>query len=250
EASEFGVIEVDAEGRMIGFEEKPANPKSIPGDPESALVSMGNYVFEAKELFAELTEDADREGSTHDFGKDIIPNMFPRGDVFVYDFSTNRITGEKEEVYWRDVGTIDAYWQAHMDLLKKDAPFSLYNRKWPLHTYYPPLPPATFTDSANGRIQIIDSLVCSGSYVRGSRIEKSVLGFRSNIASACDISESILLGDVKVGEGCILRRVIIDKDADIAPGTQIGVNLKEDKKHYHVSDDGVVVISKGARVGY
>lgn len=197
-----------------------------------------------------MIEDADNEASTHDFGKDIIPKMFPRGDVFVYDFSMNRITGEKEEVYWRDVGTIDAYWQAHMDLLEKDAPFSLYNRKWPLHTYYPPLPPATFTDSVNGRVQIIDSLVCNGSYVRGSRIEKSVLGFRSNIASACDISQCILLGDVKVGEGCVLRRVIVDKDADIAPGTQIGVNLQEDKKHYHVSDDGIVVIPKGARVGY
>ncbi|QLK44354.1 glucose-1-phosphate adenylyltransferase [Vibrio owensii] len=250
EASQFGVIEVDSEGRMIGFEEKPANPKSIPGDPEHALVSMGNYIFEAQTLFSELIEDADNEASTHDFGKDIIPKMFPRGDVFVYDFSMNRITGEKEEVYWRDVGTIDAYWQAHMDLLEKDAPFSLYNRKWPLHTYYPPLPPATFTDSVNGRVQIIDSLVCNGSYVRGSRIEKSVLGFRSNIASACDISQCILLGDVKVGEGCVLRRVIVDKDADIAPGTQIGVNLQEDKKHYHVSDDGIVVIPKGARVGY
>ncbi|MCV5975856.1 sugar phosphate nucleotidyltransferase, partial [Escherichia coli] len=132
---------------------------------------MGNYVFEAQVLFSELVEDADNEASSHDFGKDIIPKMFPRGDVFVYDFSTNRISGEKEEVYWRDVGTIDAYWQAHMDLLEKDAPFSLYNRKWPLHTYYPPLPPATFTDSDNGRVQIIDSLVCNGSYVRGSRIE-------------------------------------------------------------------------------
>jgi glucose-1-phosphate adenylyltransferase len=250
EASEFGVIEVDTEGRMVGFEEKPANPKSIPGDPGYALVSMGNYIFEAQNLYAELIEDADKEGSSHDFGKDIIPHMYPRGDVYVYDFSTNKITGEKEEVYWRDVGTIDAYWQAHMDLLKRDAPFSLYNRKWPLHTFYPALPPATFTDSVNGRVQIIDSLVCNGSYVRGSRIEKSVLGFRSNIASACDISESILLGDVKIGEGCVLRRVIVDKNADIAPGTQIGVNLQEDKKLYHVSDDGVVVISKGAKIGY
>ena len=112
------------------------------------------------------------------------------------------------------------------------------------------MPPATFTDSDNGRVQIIDSLVCNGSYVRGSRIEKSVLGFRSNIASACDISECILLGDVKIGEGCVLRRVIVDKDADIAPGTQIGVNLQEDKKHFHVSEEGIVVIPKGARVGY
>ncbi|KFK47907.1 glucose-1-phosphate adenylyltransferase, partial [Vibrio vulnificus] len=144
EASQFGVIEVDAEGRMVGFEEKPKAPKSIPGDPDFALVSMGNYIFEADVLFAELIEDADNENSSHDFGKDIIPKMFPRGDVFVYDFSQNRISGEKAEVYWRDVGTIDAYWQAHMDLLKTDAPFSLYNRKWPLHTYQPPLPPATF----------------------------------------------------------------------------------------------------------
>lgn len=119
EASQFGVIEVDAEGRMVGFEEKPKAPKSIPGDPDFALVSMGNYVFEADVLFAELIEDADNENSSHDFGKDIIPKMFPRGDVFVYDFSQNRISGEKAEVYWRDVGTIDAYWQAHMDLWKK-----------------------------------------------------------------------------------------------------------------------------------
>lgn len=235
---------------MIGFEEKPANPKSIPGDPEHALVSMGNYIFEAQKLFDELVEDADNPDSSHDFGHDIIPKMYPKGDVFVYDFSSNTIPGEREEVYWRDVGTIDAYWEAHMDLLGEDSVFSLYNRKWPLHTYYPPLPPATFTDSSNGRVQIIDSLVCNGSYIRGSRIEKSVLGFRSNIASACDISESILLGDVKVGAGCVLRRVIIDKDADIAPGTQIGVNLTEDKKRYHVSDNGIVVIPKGARVGY
>ncbi|MGF1739859.1 glucose-1-phosphate adenylyltransferase [Vibrio profundum] len=250
EATQFGVIEVDHDGRMIGFEEKPESPKSIPGDPEHALVSMGNYVFEANSLFSELIEDADKEDSSHDFGKDIIPNMLPRGDVFVYDFSTNRITGEKEEVYWRDVGSIDSYWQAHMDLLEKDAPFSLYNRKWPLHTYYPPLPPATFSDSENGRVQLIDSLVCNGSYVRASRIEKSVLGFRSNIASCCDISESILLGDVKIGEDCVLRRVILDKDVEIAPGTKIGVHLEEDKQRYHVSDEGVVVIPKGAKIGF
>ncbi|MGD8172280.1 glucose-1-phosphate adenylyltransferase [Vibrio sp. TRT 21S02] len=250
EASQFGVIEVDEEGKMIGFAEKPESPKAIPGDPAHSLVSMGNYIFEAQALFSELIEDADNPESSHDFGKDIIPKMYPRGDVFVYDFSNNQIPGEKDNVYWRDVGTIDAYWQAHMDLLEKDAPFSLYNRKWPMHTYHPPLPPATFSDSVNGRVQIIDSLVCNGSYIRGSRIEKSVLGFRTNVASACDISESILLGDVKIGEGCVLRRVIIDKDVDIAPGTEIGVNLQQDRKLYHVSEEGIVVIPKGARIGY
>ncbi|SDH05447.1 glucose-1-phosphate adenylyltransferase [Vibrio xiamenensis] len=250
EASDFGVIEVDEQGRMIGFEEKPANPKSIPGMPGVALVSMGNYVFEAPALFAELIEDAEDVGSSHDFGKNIIPKMFPRGDVYVYDFSENFIPGEKEVTYWRDVGTIDSYWQAHMDLLEVDAPFSLYNRKWPLHTYQPPLPPATFTDSEQGKVQIIDSLVCNGSYIRGSKIKKSVLGFRTNVASDCDISESIFLGSVKIGAGCTLRRVIVDKDVDIAPGTCIGVNEFEDRQRYDVSDNGIVVIPKGAKIGY
>ncbi|MCG7497256.1 glucose-1-phosphate adenylyltransferase [Vibrio sp. Of7-15] len=250
EATEFGVIEVDEEGRMIGFQEKPANPKSIPGDPEHALVSMGNYIFEAKKLCAELESDAENEASSHDFGKDIIPKMVPEGNVFVYDFSTNKITGEKEEVYWRDVGTIDAYWQAHMDLLKKDAPFSLYNRQWPLHTYYPPLPPATFTDSENEKVKMTDSLISGGSYVQGASIYKSVLGYRSNIGRNTLVSESVLLGDVKIGENCSIRRAIIDKNVEIAPGTIIGENLEQDRQNYHVSDDGIVVIPKGAKIGY
>ncbi len=249
-ASQFGVIEVDTEGRMVGFEEKPAEPKTIPGDPGFALVSMGNYVFEAETLFRELTEDADFEHSSHDFGKDIIPRLYPTGEVFVYDFGKNDIEGENGGVYWRDVGTIDSYWQAHMDLLGKDALFSLYNRNWPLHTYHPPLPPATFVDDNNLKVKIIDSLVCNGSYVRGSHIEKSVLGFRSNIGSHCNIRESILLGDIKVGKGCILNRVIADKDVEIAPGSEIGVNLEHDKQRFHVSEEGIVVIPKGARVGF
>ncbi|MGF1861503.1 glucose-1-phosphate adenylyltransferase, partial [Photobacterium profundum] len=130
EASAFGVIEVDENGCMVGFEEKPTNPKSIPGDPENALVSMGNYIFNKDTLCTELEEDAAKEDSSHDFGKDIIPKLFPLGKVYVYDFTTNIIPGEKNTGYWRDVGTIEAYWQAHMDLLSEDAPFSLYNRQW------------------------------------------------------------------------------------------------------------------------
>ncbi len=250
EASQFGVIEVDENGKMIGFEEKPEKPKSIPGCPDEALVSMGNYIFETDSLSKELREDADCETSSHDFGKDIIPKMFLSGEVYVYDFSTNKIKGEKEATYWRDVGTIDSYWSAHMDLLDIDPEFSLYNRSWPLHTYYPPLPPATFVDTNDDcRVRVNNSLVSGGSYIQGSSIHKSVLGYRSNIASGSVISESILLGDVKIGAGCKIRRTIIDKDVEIAPGTVIGEDLELDAQRFHVSPEGIVVIKKGTKVG-
>jgi len=251
EATEFGVIEVDQNGKMIGFEEKPQNPKPIPGCPDEALVSMGNYIFESDALCKELREDADKENSSHDFGKDIIPKMFPEGDVYVYDFSTNKISGEKETTYWRDVGTIDSYWAAHMDLLDNDPEFSLYNRKWQLHTYYPPLPPATFVDVDENKVnKVKDSLISGGSYVQGSDIYKSVLGYRSNIAGGSMISESILLGDVKVGAGCKIRRAIIDKNVELAPGTIIGEDLELDAQRFHVSPEGIVVVSKGTKVGF
>jgi glucose-1-phosphate adenylyltransferase len=251
EATEFGVIEVDQNGKMIGFEEKPQNPKPIPGSPDEALVSMGNYIFESDALCKELREDADNENSSHDFGKDIIPKMFPEGNVYVYDFSTNKISGEKETTYWRDVGTIDSYWAAHMDLLDKDPHFSLYNRKWQLHTYYPPLPPATFVDVDENKVnKVTDSLISGGSYVQGSDIYKSVLGYRSNVASGSMISESILLGDVKVGAGCKIRRAIIDKNVELAPGTIIGEDLELDAQRFHVSPEGIVVVSKGTKVGF
>ncbi|CAM2824289.1 MULTISPECIES: glucose-1-phosphate adenylyltransferase [Vibrio] len=250
EASKFGVIEVDSEGQMIGFEEKPENPKPIPGDPDWCLVSMGNYIFKSTVLCDELREDAVNTESSHDFGKDIIPKMFPHGGVYVYDFSQNKIKGEIETTYWRDVGTIESYWSAHMDLLSKNPPFSLYNRSWPLHTYYPPLPPATFVDSGERKVKITDSLISGGSYIQGSTIYKSVLGFRSNIAAGSLISESVILGDVKVGAGCSIKRAIIDKHVEIAPGTVIGENLELDRQRFHVSDDGIVVIAKGTKVGF
>ncbi|MGF1874083.1 glucose-1-phosphate adenylyltransferase [Photobacterium frigidiphilum] len=250
EASAFGVIEVDENGCMIGFEEKPTNPKSIPGDPENALVSMGNYIFNKDTLCTELEEDAAKEDSSHDFGKDIIPKLFPLGQVYVYDFTTNIIPGEKNTGYWRDVGTIEAYWQAHMDLLSEDAPFSLYNRQWQLHTHYPPLPPATILDSENSKVDINNCMISAGSYIRGAQIHKSILGFRTNVDHNTMISESVILGDVKIGANCSIRKAIIDKNVHIAPGTVIGENPEEDKKNYHVSDEGIVVIPKGAKIGY
>ena len=250
EAHLFGIIEVDETGRMIGFEEKPTHPKSLPNDPNYALASMGNYVFETHTLYAELTSDAENENSSHDFGRDIIPDLYPRAAVYVYDFSGNKVEGEKTEVYWRDVGNIDTYWQAHMDLVSDNPPFSLYNRKWPLHTYYPPLPPATFVDTTEHRASISHSLISAGCYIQGSTIERSVMGFRCNLASGSHIEESVLLGDVKIGEGCRIRRAIIDKHVEIAPGVVIGENLDHDRERFTVSDEGIIVVPKGARVGF
>ncbi|MCD8547561.1 MAG: glucose-1-phosphate adenylyltransferase [Aeromonadaceae bacterium] len=250
EASSFGIIEVDEAGLMVGFDEKPRHPKPIPGDPDHALASMGNYIFETQTLLSELSQDAAKEDSSHDFGRDIIPSLYSRAPVYVYDFSSNKVDGEKGGVYWRDVGTLDAYWQAHMDLVSDEPPFTLYNRKWPLHTYYPPLPPATFVNTAEHHANVAFSLVSAGCYLRGCRVERSVLGFRCNLGPDSHISHSVLLGDVKIGEGCRISRAIIDKHVEIAPGTVIGENLQQDRARFTVSDGGIVVVPKGARIGF
>ncbi|MGO1298190.1 MAG: glucose-1-phosphate adenylyltransferase [Vibrio sp.] len=249
-ASDFGIIEIDTEGRMIGFEEKPEHPKCIPGEPEWALVSMGNYIFSTDSLCRELAIDAENPQSGHDLGHDIIPKMYPQGTVYIYDFSTNKIQGESHDNYWRDVGTIESYWEAHMDLLGSEQKFSLYNRFWPLHTFYPPLPPATFVDSAEKKVNITDSMVSGGSFIHGSNIYKSVLGYRTNIATGCCISESVILGDVKVGAGCTIKRTIIDKGVEIAAGTVIGEDLEADRARFDVSSSGIVVVAKGMKVGF
>ena len=252
QAYHFGIIEVDADGRMIGFAEKPsvAEAKTIPGDPDHVLASMGNYVFNSKELQAELIRDAADKDSSHDFGKDIIPHLYPDGKVFVYDFTTNTIAGETGETYWRDVGTIESYWEANMDLIKSEPAISLYNRKWPMHTHYPALPPASFRDSDQFICTIRKSLISDGCHISGATIKKSVLGFNCGVGTNTNIYESVLLGDAKIGSNCILTKVIIDKDVHIADNVQIGVNLEEDRKCFTVSDEGIVVIPKGARIGF
>ncbi|MGN1357159.1 MAG: glucose-1-phosphate adenylyltransferase [Succinivibrionaceae bacterium] len=248
EARSFGVIEVDENGRMIGFEEKPRYPRGIPGDPEHALVSMGNYVFEPETLYAETLRDNDNPYSSHDFGKDVIPDMVKNhADVYVYDFSTNEIPGEeKRSAYWRDVGDIDSYWQAHMDILDTPAKFSLYNPHWPLHTYYPPLPPIMIRDKANA--QINQSLISAGSLIREAVIDHSVIGFECHIGKNTVLTNVVLIGDVRIGENCRITNAIIDRDVTISSGTVIGEDLEKDSKLFSVSKGQIRVIKKGSRI--
>lgn len=254
EAHEFGVIEVDNQGRMIGFEEKPkTNPKTIPGRPGYVLASMGNYIFEAATLVTALKEDAKKIDSKHDFGHNIIPELFPTGDVYVYDFSSNVIRGEQEECigYWRDVGTIDSYFEANMDLIAIEPPLNMYNKYWPLRSYTPPVPPAKFVHDTVGRTgQAVSSMVAAGSIVSGSSVYQSILGYNTHVHSHAQIEQSVLMGNNDIGRGCQIRRAIIDKDVKIAPGTVIGHDLALDKERFHVSPEGVIVIPKGAVIGF
>jgi len=252
QAYHFGIIEVDEEGRMIGFAEKPAveDAKTIPGDPDHVLASMGNYVFKSEELQSELIRDAADDESSHDFGKDIIPHLMPSGKVFVYDFTTNKIPNEVGEAYWRDVGTIESYWQANMDLIKSTPPISFYNRAWPMHTHYPPLPAANFQNNGDITCTIRRSLISDGALIVGATVKKSVLGFNCFIAEGTDINQSVLLGDTKIGKNCVITKTIIDKDVRIGDGVEIGVNLEDDKKRFTVSDEGIVVIPKGSKIGF
>ena len=257
-AGRFGVIEIDKEGKMIDFEEKPLQPKEIPGDPGFSLISMGNYVFKSKVLSDELKKDAKNEKSSHDFGKDIIPQMVSQGKVFVYSLSDNKISGEEHSAYWRDVGSIDAYWNAHMDLLADDPEFSLFNLKWPLHTFYPPLPPASFNETKNNHSLVSKSMISAGCYLKGANIYQSVLGFRCFADDGTEISQSVLIGDVTIGKNCKIHRAIIDRDVEIADGFTLGINKEEDKKLINPKDntgptlspEGIIVIPKGMRLGF
>ena len=252
QAYHFGIIEINDEGRVIGFAEKPAvqDAKTIPGDPDHVLASMGNYIFETKTLLKELYADAKDINSNHDFGKDIIPKLFANNDVFVYKLSDNFIQGEPAIAYWRDVGTIDSYWEAHMDMLRPNPPFSLYNKHWPLHTYHPPLPPATFRESTNYITHIAQSFIGAGSYINGATIRNSCLGFRSHVCKDVIIDGCVFLNNTKIGQGCRLTKVILDKNVEIAPDTIIGENLEEDRKKYTVTKNGIIVIGKNSKVGF
>jgi glucose-1-phosphate adenylyltransferase len=254
EAADFGIIEVDAEGRMIGFVEKPKdNVKTIPGDPTRCLASMGNYLFSTQELVKEILDDAGDATSAHDFGKSIVTNMHTRRRVYVYDFSTNVVPGQgqKERGYWRDVGNLDAYFQANMDLVDVDPIFSLYNDQWPIYTLHSNAPPAkfVFNDASHARIGMAtDSLVSEGCIISGSTVNHSIVSPYVRLNSYSTIEDCILFDKVRIGRHCRIRRAIIDKHVEIPAGTVIGYDLEADKKRFHVTESGIVVIPKGMRV--
>ncbi|MGK5092567.1 glucose-1-phosphate adenylyltransferase [Deltaproteobacteria bacterium TL4] len=249
DAHHFGVIQVDDEWRMTGFQEKPQeNPATIPGDPSRVLASMGNYVFQTKCLIDELNIDVNVEESSHDFGKNIIPRLFPQGEVFVYDFFKNRVPGsiEGEPAYWRDVGTIDSYWESSMDLISIKPTFNLYNSKWPILTYTPPLPPAKFVHFSDLRTgHAINSIISPGCIVSGSLVEESVIGFGVRANSFSHIKQSVIMDNVEIGRGSKIKKAIIDKDVKIPPGTIIGENPEDDRKRFFTTESGIVVIPKG-----
>jgi glucose-1-phosphate adenylyltransferase len=253
EASAFGVLEIDAAGRVLAFAEKPPVPKEMPGRPGFALCSMGNYVFDSRVLIDELEADAQGE-SQHDFGRNILPEMVARGrPVFAYDFSTNLVPGASEATrgYWRDVGTIQAYWAAHMDLIEVVPSLDLYNNNWPIRSWTRPLPPAKFVFNDRGesggqaRMGVAtDSMVSEGTIVSGGRVNRSVISPMVRVNSFSSIDESIILDGVDVGRHCRIRRAIIDKGVHVPPHTEIGYDAEADTRRFTVTD-GIVVIPKG-----
>jgi glucose-1-phosphate adenylyltransferase len=253
-APEFGIIEVDADGRMIGFVEKPkTGAKTMPGDPTRCLASMGNYLFATDVLVQEIVRDAADPDSAHDFGKSIVAGMYQRKRVFVYDFATNVVPGQsdRERGYWRDVGSIDAYYQANMDLVAVDPIFSLYNDRWPIYTIQYNYPPAkfVFANEQEGRIgRATDSLISEGCIVSGGQVNRSILGPKVRVNSYAQVDECILFEHVTVGRHCRIRRAILDKHVEIPAGTSIGYDLEEDRKRFHVTDSGIVIIPKGMRL--
>jgi len=253
EAHAFGVIGTDAAGRIQRFQEKPAEPDQMPDRAGFVLASMGNYIFTTEALMGELRRDAPDESSQHDFGRNILPEMVERGErVYVYDFLKNEIPEqpESERGYWRDVGTIESYFAANMDFASVQPLFDLYNPRWPLRTWTRPFPPAkfVFADEENARMGIAtDSMVSEGCIISGGRIDRSVLSPRVRIHSFAHVEESVLLEGVSVGRYSRLRRVIVDKHVQIPPRTEIGFDREADRRRFHVSDTGIVVVRKGYR---
>jgi glucose-1-phosphate adenylyltransferase len=253
-ARDFGVIEVDEGGRIAAFHEKVENPPPVPGNPDQCLASMGNYIFRRDAILRELHEDQGIEESRHDFGHDILPKMVSQGHVvYAYDFATNEVLGEEglNRGYWRDIGTIDAYHEAQMDLIEIHPQFNLYNARWPIRTGATHDPPAKFVfrDEAQARVGIAtDSMVSHGCIISGGRIHRSVLGVGCRINSFSEVEESVLFEHVHVGRHAKIRRAIIDKDVEIPQGAVIGFDIEADRQRFSVTDNGIVVIPKRAKL--
>lgn len=248
DANRFGVMSVDDDYRVTHFDEKPERPTPIPNDPARAFVSMGIYLFRSQVLRQQLMENA-REGNSHDFGKNIIPRMIKERRVYAFKFQDEN---RKDVKYWRDIGTLDAYWEANMDLVAVDPLFNLYDHKWPIRTYQGQFPPAKFVfaqDYQGGRMGVgLDSIVCGGCIISGGRVQNSVLSPNVRVQDHADVRESVVMENVVIGEQTRIRRAIIDKDVVIPHKTEIGYDPDADRQRFTVTDSGLVVISKGMKL--
>ena len=244
DAKAFGVMGVDEGDRVIQFREKPADPDHIPGDPTQSLASMGIYIFNADFLYEQLIRDADDSGSVHDFGRDIIPYLISKYRVFAHRFADSCVNSTEGKHYWRDVGTIDAYWEANMELTKVTPELNMYDSTWPIWTYQAQLPPAKFVfDSDERRGKAVDTLVSGGCIISGACVRRSVLFSDVHVHSYSDIEDSVILPGVQIGRHVTLRRVVIDKGSQIPDGMKIGVNPEEDRKRFYVSEGGVTLVT-------
>ena len=250
DARQFGVMQVDTDHRIVGFQEKPADPTPTPENPDVCLASMGIYVFNARFLYERLCDDATRPDSDHDFGKNIIPGAIANSRLFAFPFTDEN---RKREAYWRDVGTIDAYFEANMDLVGVDPQLNLYDREWPIRSHQPMLPPPKFVFGSEGhsprRGEALDSIVCQGSIVSGGFVARSILGAGCRINSYSQVEDSILFDDVEVGRRSRLRRVIVDKGVRIPPETEIGYDPSTDAaRGFTITDSGIVLIARGEEI--
>jgi len=245
-ADQFGILEVDENWKVIGFEEKPSDPKTIPGDPQHCLVNMGIYIFDTEELVQELCQDVKKTASHHDFGKDIIPALVGRGEVHAYPFID---PDTQASSYWRDIGTLDSYYETSMELVSREPLFDLYDKKWLFRAWQPPVPPCKsvhgFTEDGTRPGRVEDSIVGGGTIISGGTVERSIVGRGVRINSFSHITDSIIMDDVTIGRYAELKRCIIDKDVIIPERFRIGFDEEQDRRLFTVSESGIVVVPKG-----
>ena len=245
DAGAFGVMGIDGSGRVVSFEEKPALAQPIPGRPERALASMGIYVFNVGFLNEQLVRDADDPGSSHDFGKDVIPYVMSRHRVFAHSLADSCVgmsTGGSP--YWRDVGTIDAYWEANMELTRVVPELNLYDSTWPIWTYQEQMPPAKFVfDDDDRRGTALDSMVSGGCVISGATVRRSLLFTDVRIESRSLVEDSVVLPNVRIGNNVVLKRVVIDRGCEIKDGTEIGIDAEQDRRRFHVTENGVTLVT-------